>query len=189
MNDNVTMGNALPVHPEYLKMREQMLTKTADELKIINMPDDKTCAYGAVIDMALDGRIMTLVCYFNGEVSMLYSTGGAVAGLGQHYPNVREQAKVMLASIGQAAHLFAEPKDFALPGGTYNHVYLLTNKGKLFIRLNPRTITAEPRERQFVFMLYNRVMNEVTKIMPQVMHAQRSVTPVQFFPNRKDGNK
>lgn len=189
MNDNIAMGKALPVHPEYLKMREQMLIKTADELKIINMPDDKVCAYGAVIDMALDGRIVSLVCYFSGEVAMLYSTGGAVSGLGQHYPNVREQAKVMLASIGQAAEYFAEPKDFALPTGTNNHVYLLTNKGKLFIRLNPRTITSEPREKQFIFMLYNRVMNEVTKIMPQVMHAQRNVTPAQFFPRRKDGTK
>lgn len=189
MNDNITMGKAIAVHPEYLKMREQMLSKTAEELKIINMPDDRTCAYGAVIDMALDGRIMTLVCYFNGDVSMLYSTGGAVAGLGDHYPNVREQAKVMLASVGQVADLFTEPKDFALPSSTFNHVYLLTNKGKLFIRLNPRTITNEPRKYQFIFMLYNKVMNEVTKIMPQVMHAQRNVTPAQFFPSRKGDNK
>ncbi len=182
-------GKALAAHEMYLKMREQALNKTAEDLKIINMPDDKVCPYGAVVDMALDGRIMSMVCYFSGEVSMLYSTGGSVDGLGQFYPNVREQAKVMLASVGQVAHLFEEPKNFALPTGTENNVYLLTNKGKLYIKLNPRTITSEPREKQFIFMLYNRLMNEVSKIMPQLLHSRRNAVPPQFFPKRKDENQ
>ena len=116
-------------HPEnpYPGFRKGAFTITPQQLEL-TLPEDKTSVFGVLLDVGMEGAIMTLVAYATGDASMYLSTGGGVIGGGLH-KTVNDAAKNYLKKA-QTYFVAAETTD-ATDTPQLNEVffYFLTNKG------------------------------------------------------------
>lgn len=85
----------------YLGLRQQALDMKAIDIGVTL--DNNEQVYGAVVDMPTSDNknIATLVCFFDGTVSLYYSTGGGLLGFGQTYEEVRKAGMSFLFSAVQ----------------------------------------------------------------------------------------
>lgn len=161
-------GMALP-QQEYLQVRKTLLETTPDDLKIaVPEPEEKVIVYGAIVDMKMEDRIVTLSCFIDGSASLLYSVGGGVLGLGQKFPNVRKASGTFVLNAMQAIPSCRKPKSLDLPSGSKHYIYLLTNEGIAFTMIDIMKLEDENKQRQFLFTLYKRVLDEIQLVSPKL---------------------
>lgn len=159
-------GRQLPQH-EYLKVRKALLDTTPDHLKIaVPDPEEKHIVYGAVVDMRIGNRVMTLSCFIDGSASIMYSTGGGILGLGHKYPNVRQASGTFVLNAMQVLDSCRKPGSLDIPSGDKHYIYLLTNKGIMFTAIDLANMKDETKQRQFLFTLYKRVLDEIQSVSP-----------------------
>lgn len=167
-------GKALPLQ-EYLQVRKKLLDTVPDDLKIaVPDPAEKVIVYGAVVDMRIEDRIMTLSCFIDGSASVLYSTGGGLLGLGHKYPNVRKASGTLVLNAMQVLDSCRKPSSFNIPSGVKHYVYLLTNKGIMFTAIDVGNMEDETKQRQFLFVLYKRVLDEIGLVANKNIKQQES---------------
>ena len=91
--------------------------------------DNDEQVYAAVVDMPMENGTATLACVFDGTVSLYYSTGGGVLGMGQKYEKVRQAGMSFLFSAGQIISCLQKVSVFDLPKKEKAFVYLLARGG------------------------------------------------------------
>lgn len=102
----------------------------------LNLPTagDNEILYGTIMDWDYEGKaIITLVSFKTGDVSLYFSTGAAIIGVGQH-DNIKQAGKEF---IQKAETLLpsANNVDTALTSESgVVKFYLMTNKGKYTIK-------------------------------------------------------
>jgi hypothetical protein len=169
--ENKAGNNAFDAHVpngEYLMLRKRSLDATPEMLGL-DLPDDpnRAIVYGAVVDVALPDKILTLSCLGNGDLGIYYSNGGGILGLAQNFKSISEAMGSFIISSSQVISVFEKAYGFALPPENYNYIYLLTNTGVKYTSINILKINEEPKEKQFIFFLYQRIMEEVQKCAPK----------------------
>lgn len=83
----------------YLGLRQLALDTKPDDIGVTL--DNNEQVYAAVVDLKLSNRIVTLVCFFDGTVSLYYQNGSGMLGMGQKYEEVKEAGMSFLFSAGQ----------------------------------------------------------------------------------------
>jgi hypothetical protein len=86
--------------------------------------------WGVVMETGYPNGVVTLVALADGTVSIYFSGGGGIIGLGQH-DGPHRAAQALLAFAPQYLPQAKPTKNFPLPRKDYTRFYLLTNKGSM----------------------------------------------------------
>ena len=117
--------------------------------------------YGAVVDMPIGGNMATLACFGDSTVSLYFSTGGGMLGLGQAHPAVKEACDAFLEGAGGLFHTLDTADDLALPPEGQHNVFALTRKGIYKARVQVGEPGACSRQARLLFALYQRVLDAI----------------------------
>jgi len=99
----------------YHDLRSQALNLKLSQIQTAIKPGYECPVYGAVIDMVFGEATATMIFMLDGAASLYYSNGGGIIGVGEHYPEVREEGFNLLANMVQLLEFFEITKDFSLP--------------------------------------------------------------------------
>lgn len=86
----------------YLGLREQAFLIKPQNIGVYLENNEQV--FAAVVDVPVNGKIVTMFCSFDGTVSMYYSNGKCNIGLGKK-ENIRKAAISFLVSSGQCLKL------------------------------------------------------------------------------------
>jgi len=146
----------------YQDMRTRALTLTPKDVGVTL--DNEKQVYAAVADLRVKGGVVSLFCAFDGTVSLYYSTGGGMLGLGEKEP-IRKAAMSFLVSAGQC--LPGVEKVKAFPWETECiQVYLLAKEG--MYRQKISCTPHDSREAQFLNFLVQNVLSAIREYNEQI---------------------
>jgi len=112
----------------YYDLRNQALTIKAFQIGV--EPGGEYPVYGAVIDLMFGENIATMISMLDGTVSLYYSNGGGIIGIGERYDDIREHGFNLLANAGHLIKHFSVTDDFSLPTEDYAcYAFFLTDNG------------------------------------------------------------
>ena len=144
----------------YHGLREQALSIKPADIGVTL--DSNEQVYAAVVDMPFpDGRIATLACIYDGTVSLYYSTGGGLLGMGQKYEEVRSAGYSFLINAGQTLKYLKKTDSFGLPLDSNAFVYLLAGDGVYKTEFNMSNVGTEEKHNQFLNYFIQNTLNKV----------------------------
>lgn len=148
-----------PVTQKYLMTRAQALSFPANFFDQTFRKDD---VYGVVIDIPMPGNILTtMVCFINGAANLYFNNGGEYVGASQKYRNLVQAASTLVANAGKLLPKAAKTKQFDLPRGRTQYLYLLTKGGSYKVEFQPGLIPESEPEKRTIYVLYQRVLGEL----------------------------
>jgi hypothetical protein len=151
--------NDTGVDNPYEGLRQQVLDSKPDEnLKLLM---EGRPIYAAIVDMDMGKAIATLACFIDGTTSLYFSNGGGELGLGQAHEEVRNATVAFLRSSEQILDNIEVANDFALPVEGKHSVYLISENIIYKYEIDLKTIESESKEINFLFFLYNNVLNKI----------------------------
>jgi ATP adenylyltransferase/5',5'''-P-1,P-4-tetraphosphate phosphorylase II len=122
----------------------------------------KNDVYGVVIDIPMSADVLTtLVCFINGAANIYFNNGGEYTGAAQKYRNLVQASHTLVANAGQLLPKCKKTKQFDLPKGRTNNIFLLTRSGVYAAQIQAGAIPEEEQELRSIYVLYQRVLNEI----------------------------
>jgi ankyrin repeat protein len=112
----------------YVKLRNQVLS--FDPVQIGLQPDQSNPIFGILMETGYKDAVVTLSAIGDGSVSLYFSNGGGIIGLGQH-EEPRKACLSFLSFANQFLSHLQPTKEFPLPQKGYTSFYFLTIKGIL----------------------------------------------------------
>ena len=147
------------VTQKYLMTRGQALSFPA---KFFDTNFKKDEVYGVVIDIPLGPDVLTtMVCFINGAANLYFNNGGEYTGASQKYRNLVQATHNLVANAGQLIPKAEKVRQFDLPIGRTNNVYLLTKNAVYKVAIPAGIIPEEEQEKRNIYVLYQRVLNEL----------------------------
>ena len=111
---NEDKGGQAPTPADmYHELRTMALSIKASQIGV--EPGNEHPVYGAVIDMVFGEATATMISMLDGTVSLYYSSGGGIIGVGERYGEVREHSFILLANAVQLLEYFSVTEDYSLP--------------------------------------------------------------------------
>lgn len=148
-----------PVTQKYLMTRGQAINFPSKFFKMELKKDD---VYGVVIDIPMGSQVLTtMVCFINGAANLYFNNGGEYSGAAQKYRNLVQASHALVANAGQLIPKCEKVKAYDLPTGKNNNIFLLTKGGIYKTVLKPGYIPETEPEKRSVYVLYQRVLNEL----------------------------
>ncbi len=144
---------------KYLGLRQKVLNLKPSDIGITL--DNEQQVYAAVIDMPINKNIASLICMLDGTVSLYYSNGGGMIGLGQKFDEIRQAGGSFLVSVGQALTKFDRVNKFPLPDGNKTNVYLITMNCIYKASFDMNKINSSSKEISFVNYLIQNIINKI----------------------------
>ena len=139
----------------YTEMRNKVFTLKPEDVGVSLNNNDQV--YASVVDINVNGNIVTLICAFDGTVSLYYSNGKCDVGLGKN-EKINQAAISFLVSSGQC--IKAMQKATQYPVGEKNmQIYLFVKDG-----IYQKTILnnkAEEKEARFLNFLVQNVLTAI----------------------------
>jgi hypothetical protein len=111
----------------YTDLRNMVLTTKPETLGLMPTASE---VWGVLMETGHPDGVASLVVLADGTVSLYFSNGGGIIGLGPHLGPQRI-GKELLASAQRFTMLANLTKDFPLPRPTFTRFYLLTGSGVL----------------------------------------------------------
>ena len=140
----------------YTNLRKSIFKLKPSDIGILLDNDEQV--FAAVADMNVTNGVATLVCVFDGTVSLYFSNGAMRMGLGR-IESIRQAGCSFLFSSGQCLkemRIAKEPYD--IPPNNMR-IYLLTRIGIYVAELkNDKT---NPKEISFLNFLVQNVLNKI----------------------------
>ncbi|WP_028521695.1 hypothetical protein [Ruminococcus flavefaciens] len=122
----------------------------------------KNDVYGVVIDIPMSADVLTtLVCFINGAANIYFNNGGEYTGAAQKYRNLVQATHTLVANAGQLLPKCKKTKQYDLPKGRTNNIFLLTKGGVYEAQIQAGIIPEEEQELRNIYVLYQRVLNEI----------------------------
>lgn len=112
----------------YLGLRRQILSLTQNQINSLLKPP--TLLIGVLMESGYDEAVATLVTIADGTVSLYFSNGGGMLGLGEH-EEIRKTCIDFLSFANQFVSKATPTSTFPLPLKGYTTFYFLTNSGVL----------------------------------------------------------
>jgi hypothetical protein len=141
----------------YRDLRTQVLT--IDPAKMGLRRAGSNQAWGVLMEIGYPGVIVTLVTLADGTVSLYFSTGGGIIGVGQH-EGPRKACESFLADAqGFLAHA-APTRDFPLPEEGNIRFYFLTFDGILTVEASEDDLSGN---RLALSPLYHKAHEVITR--------------------------
>lgn len=143
----------------YNELRQQVLSVKAET--ILGSHSDKSdSVYGLLMETGYPEAVVTLVAMADGTVSLYFSNGGGIIGMGEH-AEPRQACEQLLSAVPQFLQEFNPSNDYPLPDQGYVTFYILTTTGNLFL-------TAEETElgnnKHSLSPLFHKAQNLITAI-------------------------
>ncbi len=104
--------------------------------------DAANANYGIVLDMPIDENTVTLALHGDGTVSLYYSNGGGLIGVGQANPEIATVARDLIdVLVSQESYIkksksFQPATSYPLPAESEASIYFKTPTGILLARAN-----------------------------------------------------
>jgi hypothetical protein len=143
----------------YRELRQQMLNLKPQDIGVTLDNDNQV--FGAVVDMPINDNIATLICCIGGTVSLYYSNGGGMIGIGDRYEEVRKAGGSFLYSVGQILQYFKIVDNFSLPISKNTSVYLLTKEKIYKMEFNMDNLNSSEEHIQFLIFLIQNVLTKI----------------------------
>lgn len=148
-----------PVTQKYLMTRGQAINFPS---KFFNRDFKKDDVYGVVVDIPMSPQVLsTMVCFINGAANLYFNNGGEYSGAAQKYRNLVQASHALVANAGQLLPKCSKVKAYDLPTGRTHFIYLLTKSGIYKAEVRPGLIPEDQPELRTVYVLYQRVLNEL----------------------------
>src|SRR5512141_2654467 len=112
----------------YATLRNKALS--LDPVQIGLAPDQANPIFGVLMEIGDKDTVMTLSAIGDGSVSLYFSNGGGIIGLGQH-EEPRKTCLSFLAFANQFSSHLQPTKEFSLPQIGFTTFYFLTINGVL----------------------------------------------------------
>jgi len=143
----------------YLGLRQLALDTKPEDIGVTL--DNNEQIYAAVVDLPLTNGIATLVCFFDGTVSLYYQNGGGMLGIGQKYEEVKKAGMSFLFSAGQTLQFIKPSQNFNLPVNNLISVYLKAKENTYKAEINISNIQSQEKHIQFLNFLIQNVLNYI----------------------------
>jgi hypothetical protein len=153
----------------YLGLRQQVLNLKPSDIGVTL--DNEQQVYAAVVDMPINKNIASLICVFDGTVSLYYSNGGGMIGLGQKFDEVRKAGGSFLFSARQVLSKFDKVNKFPLPDGNKANVYLLTMNFIYKTSFDMSKVDSCSKEVSFINFLIQNVINKIRECSDTIKQA------------------
>ena len=119
-------------------------------------------AFGVVIDIPMSSDVLTtMVCFINGAANIYFNNGGEYTGASQKYRNLVQAAHTLVANAGQLIPKAEKTKQYDLPKGRTNNIFILTKGGVYKTEIKAGLIPEEEQELRTFYVLYQRVLSEI----------------------------
>jgi hypothetical protein len=115
------------VDDAYAGLRNKVLTTKPAEIGLQPAPDE---IWGVLVETALPEAVVSLVAIADGTVSLYFSNGSGIIGLGSH-PGPQRVGRELIALARQFADRFLPTTRFPLPEQGATRFYLLSGAGVL----------------------------------------------------------
>ena len=149
-----------PVTPKYLQTRNSALHIPPAQFKDIKFKPEEV--YGVVIDIPMGPAVLaTMVCFINGAANLYFNNGGEYVGASQRYRNLVQAANALVVNSAQIIPKAEKTKQYDLPKGRTQYVYLLTKNGTYKVEFQPGLIPETEPEKRSLYVLYQRVLAEL----------------------------
>ena len=112
----------------YKVLRKQALTLGISEIGL--KPDKSKPVYGVLMETGYDDAVVTLSAIGDGSVSLYFSNGGGIIGIGEH-KKPREACFSLLSLANELTSPLKITNKFPLPKKGYTTFYFLTSDGVL----------------------------------------------------------
>ena len=118
--------------------------------------------FGVVIDIPMSSDVLTtMVCFINGAANIYFNNGGEYTGASQKYRNLVQAAHTLVANAGQLLPKCQKTKQYDLPKGRTNNIFILTKGGVYKTEIKAGLIPEEEQELRTFYVLYQRVLSEI----------------------------
>lgn len=122
---SVFAAGTYQVADAYGGLRNMVLTTKPESLGLRPRGSD---VWGVVMETGYPGAVVSLVALADGTVSMYFSNGGGIIGLGPH-PEPHRIGKELIASAQKFFLQASATKTFPLPKQSYTRFFFLTGNG------------------------------------------------------------
>jgi hypothetical protein len=143
----------------YLGLRQLALDTKPEDIGITL--DNNEQVYAAVVDIKLTNGIVTLVCFFDGTVSLYYQNGGGMLGMGQKYEEIKDAGMSFLFSAGQTLQFLKPAQNFNLPDNNVVNAYLLSKENIYKAEIDMSNIQSQENHIQFLNFLIQNTLNKI----------------------------
>ncbi len=110
----------------YRDLRQQVLIAPPEKIGFTPTADNKL--WGLLMETGYPEAVVTLVAIADGTVSLYFSNGGGIIGIGEH-ENARKASNDLLAAAPKFIVQASLTKDFPLPSEGHARFYFLTSDG------------------------------------------------------------
>lgn len=160
-----------PVTQKYLMTRSQALNFP---ISFFQGDFKKNDVYGVVIDIPMPNNVLTsMVCFINGAANLYFNNGNEYTGASQKYRNLVQAAHNLVANAGILLPKSEKTTRFDIPRGKTHNLYLLTKGGTYKVEFQPGIIPTEETEKRTIYVLYQRVLNELRSCQLKDIAEQR----------------
>jgi hypothetical protein len=144
----------------YLDLRTLWFQTKPEDLGIPAEPGSKV-PYAVLMDMSIDGDLVTLASSIVGDGSLLYGSGGGIIG-GVELESVSKASIQFVELSGSFVDRMKLSTEFGLPSAGHIKIYVITPNGVYITEeLDPETLVAGNHEFSPLFMAGNDVLAEL----------------------------
>jgi hypothetical protein len=142
----------------YLRLRNQIFSVTKDQIRSLLPPSSPLLA--VLMESGYPEAVITLVAVTDGTVSLYFSNGGGMIGLGQ-YEAVRKTAFDFLSLASHFVSKAVPATDYPLPSKGYTTFYFLTGTGVFFATAKEKDFE---NKRHPLFLKGHAVLSEARRV-------------------------
>ncbi|HEU0294931.1 MAG TPA: hypothetical protein VFR47_19470 [Anaerolineales bacterium] len=153
-------GNSSSPADIYLELRTVWFKTKPEDLGIKSEPESKV-PYSVLMDMNVDGDLITIASSIVGDGSLLFSTGGGIIG-GVEHEDVRKASIHFVEVSGAFVDRMKLSTEFGLPLPGHIKIYVITPSGVYITEeLDAETLAGGNHEFSTLFLAGNDVMTEL----------------------------
>ena len=153
----------------YSGLRNMVFSTKPDSIGVkVKEPSE---VWGVVMETGYPEAVASLVALADGTVSLYFSNGGGIIGLGPHAGPSRA-AQSLLASSRQFAKQVLPTKSHPLPKPSYTRFYLITGKGALTAEVKEDDLGNNRHPLSPLFYKGQELISEI-RVVDQQRHAEQ----------------
>lgn len=141
----------------YTGLRNMALTTKPDA---VNLKPAAGEVWGILMETGYPEAVVTLVALGDGTVSIYFSNGGGIIGLGPH-PGPQRAGKALIAYSQRYSKRGAKTKKYPLPMPSYTRFYFLTGNGVTFVEAKENDLGNGRHEMSPLFRKGHELISEI----------------------------
>lgn len=153
----------------FRELRKQLLTTNPASIGLT--PDNTNGVWAVLMEMGQPGGVVTLVCVAEGTVSLYFSTGGGMLGIGEHEAP-RAAAMNLLGQAPKFLDKATQTTSFPLPYEGMTRFYFLTFDGAFEIKANTNQLGNKQSPFSDLFFLGQDVITQARILDEQLKQQQ-----------------